>query len=121
MRRDGERSQRHVARLGYGRLGEDAGGLEVVDYVVEVGAQERQGGPRGVGVELDVGVFCGGGVEEFGGEGDCGLLEGFWCVEESMLVTCFSLGRGERDGSKGGRVDVRAAVKVLPRFSGMLP
>lgn len=50
--------------------------------MVEVGAQERQGGPRGVGVELDVGVFCGGGGVGARGGRRLLVLGGFWRVED---------------------------------------
>lgn len=76
-----EWSERHVTRLRLGRLGCDACGLDVIDYVVQELAQNGKGRAGGVGVDLDVRVLCGGRVDAgFRVEGEDGLQECFWEV-----------------------------------------
>ena len=84
MRRYGEWSKSHVARLCLEVLSGDAGGLHVVDDVVEKLAEDGERGPGRVGVDLDVCVFCRGWIEAlFGWEGEGRFLEGFWTRDVS--------------------------------------
>lgn len=78
MSLDGERRECHVAGLGFGCLGCDTRGLDILDNVLQELPENWKGRAGRIWVDLDVGVLCGDRINtRFRVKGDDGLLECF--------------------------------------------
>ncbi len=99
------------------------GGAVVAEFFVDEGGGDGGGAFDAVDLDLEVGVFSGGGglsveADEFGGEDGAGVFEDVFVVEfvdevGSFLAVVFG-------GAAGGRVSLEPVEVVRVRFMGEL-